>query len=121
MIHEAAVWSEVHQQWFFLPRRASYKTYNDKEDEKKGTNILLKANEDFTKITMTNIGPKIPTHGFSSFKFVPETADSIIVALKTEENENHIATFITVFTITGEIWMPETEIGSYKFEGIEFI
>ncbi|GFY63504.1 soluble calcium-activated nucleotidase 1 [Trichonephila inaurata madagascariensis] len=121
MIHEAAVWSDVHQQWFFLPRRASFITYNDKDDEKKGTNMLLKANEDFTQLSVTNVGPLIPTHGFSSFKFVPDTSDSVIIALKTEENEGHIATFITVFTINGEIWLPEKEIGSYKFEGIEFI
>ncbi|GIX85701.1 soluble calcium-activated nucleotidase 1 [Caerostris extrusa] len=121
MIHEATVWSDVHQEWFFLPRRASFITYNDKDDEKKGTNILLKANEDFTEIQATNVGPLIPTHGFSTFKFVPDTSDSVIIALKTEENEGHIATFITVFTITGEIWLPEKEIGLYKFEGIEFI
>ncbi|KFM65553.1 Soluble calcium-activated nucleotidase 1, partial [Stegodyphus mimosarum] len=121
MIHEAVVWSDVHQQWFFLPRRASTTTYNDKDDEKMGTNLLIKANEDFSQITLTNIGPVVPTHGFSSFKFIPDTSDSIIVALKSEETDGHIATFITVFTVTGEIWLPETEIGTYKFEGIEFI
>lgn len=121
MIHEASVWSDVHQQWFFLPRRASPNIYNDKEDEKKGTNLLLRANEDFSQTTLSTVGPLKPTHGFSSFKFVPDTMDSVIVALKSEENEGHIATFITVFTITGDIWFPETEIGAYKFEGIEFI
>ncbi|XP_054717622.1 soluble calcium-activated nucleotidase 1-like [Uloborus diversus] len=121
MIHEAVVWSEVHKEWFFLPRRASAQAYNDKEDEKKGTNMLLRSNEDFTQITLTNIGPLVPTHGFSTFKFVPDTLDSVVIALKSEENEGHIATFVTIFTITGDIWMPETEIGSYKFEGIEFI
>lgn len=121
MIHEAAVWSDVHQQWFFLPRRASEKSYNDKEDEKKGTNFLLRANEDFSEVTLNTVGPVIPTHGFSSFKFVPDTHDSVIVALKSEENDGRVATFITVFTITGEVWFPETEIGAYKFEGIEFI
>lgn len=121
MIHEASVWSDVHQQWFFLPRRASPNTYNDKEDEKKGTNLLLRANEDFSQVFLSTIGPLKPTHGFSSFKFVPDTKDSVIIALKSEENEGHIATFITVFTITGDIWYPETEIGAYKFEGIEFV
>lgn len=121
MIHEAGIWSDLHQKWYFLPRRSSTTSYDDKEDEKKGTNILLQANEDFTQISLSTVGPHIPTHGFSSFKFVPGTSDSVIVALKTEENEGHIATFITVFTITGEIWMTETEISKYKFEGIEFI
>lgn len=121
MIHEAAVWSNIHQQWFFLPRRASPDAYNDKEDEKKATNLLLRANEDFSQVTLTTAGPLNPTHGFSSFKFVPDTMDSVIVALKSEENEGRIASFITVFTITGDIWFHETEIGPYKFEGIEFI
>lgn len=121
MIHEAVIWSPVHKEWFFLPRRASTKAYNDKDDEKKGTNYLLRANEDFSQITLSAVGPLIPTHGFSSFKFVPGTADSVIVALKSEENDGHISTFLTVFTITGEIWLPETDIGTYKYEGIEFI
>lgn len=121
MIHEAAAWSDIHQQWFFMPRRASPVTYNDKDDEKKGTNLLLRANEDFSEVHLTKVGPLLPTHGFSSLKFVPDTMDSVIVALKSEENEGRIASFITVFSITGEIWLPETEIGDYKFEGIEFI
>ena len=28
IIHEAAVWSDVHRKWFFLPRRASHERYN---------------------------------------------------------------------------------------------
>jgi len=45
MIHEAVVWSEVHKKWFFLPRKASKSKYNDVDDERHGTNLLLVADE----------------------------------------------------------------------------
>lgn len=71
MIHEAVNWSPVHQQWFFLPRRASHEAYDDAKDEHRGTNILLRSSQDFKKISLQNVGPKIESHGFSSFKFIP--------------------------------------------------
>ncbi len=36
MIHESAQWSDVHQKWFFLPRRASTETYTEAADETRG-------------------------------------------------------------------------------------
>ncbi|XP_076365672.1 soluble calcium-activated nucleotidase 1 [Tachypleus tridentatus] len=121
MIHESVVWSPIYRKWFFLPRRASTTRYDEKDDEKKGTNLMIEANEDFTAINVHTVGPLIPSHGFSSFKFVPETSDTVIIALKSEELEGNISSYVTVFTIDGEILQPETEIGKYKFEGIEFI
>ena len=82
---------------------------------------------------MQHVGTLIPTHGFSSAKFLPGSNDEIIVALKTEEREtkgdvgedyeNIMRTFITVFNWkTGEMLMEETRIpGDAKFEGLEFI
>jgi soluble calcium-activated nucleotidase 1 len=67
------------------------------------------------------IGEVVPTHGFSSFKFIPDTSDEFIVALKSEENEGQVASYITVFSIKGQILMPETKIADQKYEGIEFI
>lgn len=68
------------------------------------------------------IGDVIPTHGFSSFKFVPSTHDRVIVALKSEENQGTTASYIMAFNIDGTILMPETRIdGNFKYEGIEFI
>lgn len=61
------------------------------------------------------------THGFSSFKFVPNTDDQIIVALKSEEDGGRIATYIMAFTLDGRVLLPETNIGDVKYEGIEFI
>ena len=124
LIHESGVWSDVHRQWFFLPRRASTETYEETADEHRATNLLFRADETFQDISMIRFGPLHPTHGFSSFKFVPGTNDQIIVALKSEEqNAEPVASFITAFTVDGEILLEETKIGDYhfKFEGIEFI
>ena len=115
------MWSDVHQQWFFLPQRASTQTYEETADERRATNLMFRANEDFTNIKMSRIGPFNPTHGFSSFKFVPGTEDEIIVALKSEEDQGKIASYIMAFTIDGEVLMKETKIGDHKYEGVEFI
>lgn len=70
---------------------------------------------------MTRIGDVVPNHGYASFKFIPGTNDTIITAIKTQEEESVTATFITVFTINGDIIYPETKISDLKFEGFEFI
>ena len=71
-------WSAIHEKWFFLPRRVSPDKYDDKKDEQMGSNILLVADELFKSIEKRYIGPKIPTLGFSSFKFLPYSNDNII-------------------------------------------
>lgn len=121
LIHESAAWSDSLQSWFFLPRRASHERYSEKEDEQRGSNILLRASHDFSDISMSHVGRQIPTHGFSSFKFVPGTDDQIIVALKSEEDKGKVATYITVFFLDGRVLLQETKIGDVKYEGIEFI
>lgn len=70
---------------------------------------------------MVHIGEIIPTHGFSSFKFIPGTNDRIILALKSEEIGSKTASYITAFNIDGTIILPETKIADHKYEGIEFI
>ncbi|XP_030064481.1 soluble calcium-activated nucleotidase 1 [Microcaecilia unicolor] len=121
LIHESAAWSDNLQRWFFLPRRASHQTYNEKDDERRGTNLLLQCTHDFTDISVSHIGDVNPTHGFSSFKFIPNTDDQIIVALKSEEASGNVATYIMVFTLDGHFLLQETKIGNVKYEGIEFI
>ena len=122
LIHESAVWSSVNKKWFFLPRRASKLKYDDKADERHGTNMLLSCSEDFSGCDRTLIGPLNTTHGFSSFKFIPGTNDQEIVALKTQEVDGQIASYIMAFDLSGRVLMSEQKIpGSYKFEGIEFL
>ena len=70
---------------------------------------------------VTNIGTLTPTRGFSSFKFLPGSREKIIVALKTEEYQGRMSTYIMAFTTDGYIIMPEMKVANEKFEGIEFI
>ncbi|KAE8300890.1 Soluble calcium-activated nucleotidase 1 [Larimichthys crocea] len=121
LIHESAAWSERLQRWFFLPRRASHEHYEETADEQRATNLLLSCPADFSYISVQHVGPLNPTHGFSSFKFVPDTDDQIILALKSEEDAGRIATYMIAFTLDGRVLMPETKIGDVKYEGLEFI
>ncbi|TKS69100.1 Soluble calcium-activated nucleotidase 1 [Collichthys lucidus] len=121
LIHESAAWSERLQRWFFLPRRASHEHYEETADERRATNLLLSCPADFSYISVQHVGPLNPTHGFSSFKFVPDTDDQIILALKSEEDAGRIATYMIAFTLDGRVLMAETKIGDVKYEGLEFI
>ncbi|OWA54858.1 Soluble calcium-activated nucleotidase 1 [Hypsibius exemplaris] len=122
VIHETGGWSELHRKWFFLPRRVSKERYDDKLDEHMGANHMLIANEDFSALEDVLVGDVTPTHGFSSFKFLPDSGDDIIVALKSEEDDGNVSTYILAFDIKGKILLPETLIlKDYKFEGVEFI
>ncbi|KAM6939818.1 soluble calcium-activated nucleotidase 1b [Xenentodon cancila] len=121
LIHESAAWSEHLQCWFFLPRRASHERYEETADERRATNLLLSCPTDFSHIVTQRVGPLNPTHGFSSFKFVPGTDDQVILALKSEEDAGKIATYIIAFTLGGRVLLPETKIGDVKYEGLEFI
>ncbi|KAH9365869.1 hypothetical protein HPB48_004608 [Haemaphysalis longicornis] len=126
MIHEAVAWSHRFGEWFFLPRRASTTAYNDVEDEEKGANIMLRTDPQFARVRVSQVGPLLPTHGFSSVKFVPSLRsseqDTLILALKSEEHKGKTATYITVIRVEdGKVLYPETKIGDYKFEGVEFV
>ncbi|XP_057342191.1 soluble calcium-activated nucleotidase 1 isoform X2 [Microplitis mediator] len=121
MIHESGVWSDIHKCWFFIPRRCSVNQYNETEDEKMSCNVLLKADENFSHVQVTQLNNWIPIRGFSSFKFLPGSEDRIIIALKTEEFQSQTASYITAFTINGAVLMPDLKIGDYKFEGFEFV
>jgi len=120
MIHEAVAWSPVYRKWFFLPRRMSTEPYNDELDETRGTNLMIMATEDFSKIDTATLGPLDPEKGFSTFKFLPDNP-SHMVALKTREVGQTIETYITVLSVSGEILMKETKVDDIKFEGLEFL
>jgi soluble calcium-activated nucleotidase 1 len=132
VIHEAIEWSEIHRKWFFLPRRVSQDAYNYELDEKKGSNKLVIASEDFSTIEVFDVGTITPLRGFSSFKFLPRSNDRMIVAIKSVEveAEGKQTSFLTVFNLEGKVLLEETELplsnddlssGGYKYEGIAFI
>jgi len=95
--------------------------YDDVKDERMGTNTMILSDENFNDIRVIQVGERIPTHGFSSCKFIPGTNDELIVATKSEEIEGTVASYVMVFNIHGEVIMQEEKIGDRKFEGIEFL
>jgi len=121
MIHEAVCWSSVRQEWVFLPRRMSKEKYDDVTDERMGTNTMIITDQHFSNIRSVTVGQRIPTHGFSSCKFIPGTQDNLIIALKSEEIEGSVATYLMVFNMDGQVIYDEVKIGDRKFEGIEFL
>lgn len=80
------------------------------------------ADETFSHIEVRHIGTLNVHRGFSAFQFIPNTHDSLIVALKTEEVAGKILSYITVFHINGHVLLEEKLLdGEHKYEGIEFI
>lgn len=55
MIHESAVWSDVHKRWFFLPRRCSTHRYNETLDEHMGCAVIITGDEDLNDIKVTKV------------------------------------------------------------------
>lgn len=129
LLHEAVTWSPHHKRWFVLPRRMSHEPYTEEADERKGANTIISAAPDFSDIAATTVGPLTPERGFSSFKFLPGSRDTVIVALKSAEDAatDGQTAFITVYgqAADGASWrvlLDETEIpGGAKFEGIEVL
>lgn len=124
MIHEAVQWSETHQKWFFLPRRASHEKYTEADDETRGSNLMIIADASLSSFRVVKIGEvKHPARGYSAFQFIPGTYDELIVALKSEEKDGKpVASYVTVFDIDGKILMPDTSLNDpHKFEGIAFV
>ncbi|CAH0491915.1 unnamed protein product [Peronospora farinosa] len=123
VVHEAIEWSPIRRQWFILPRRVSMDPYNDMKDETRGSNKVVIASEDFSSIQVREVGKVTPLRGFSSFKFLPRSDDTVIVAIKSVEveDEKRQTSFITVFDLDGNVLMNETEIpGAKKYEGVAF-
>lgn len=122
VIHESAAYSQQWKRWVFLPRKASSLQYDEEQDEKHGTNFLIKADDDFSNVTFKQVGNLDPLHGFSSFKFIPNTDDQIVIAIKSMEYKDKVSTFIMAFDLDGRVLMEERLVNNeMKFEGIEFV
>jgi len=119
--HEACIWSEIHKKWFFLPRRVCIDHFNHSLDNEQSSNYLISADEDFSNVKFVIIGTVLPRRGFSAFKFIPNTNDTLIIALKTEENQDKQLTFVSLFDINGQIFIQDQLIALEKFEGLEII
>lgn len=58
MIHESAVWSDVHKRWFFLPRRCSTEVYSEKKDEHMGCSVLISTDSNVFDVQMVRVSEK---------------------------------------------------------------
>jgi len=119
--NEAAAWSDIKRKWVFAPRKINKEAFDDAEDEKKGSNKFLIANDSFDDIEVKTVGELIPTHGFASIKFIPNTGDNLILAIKSVEAEGVTETYIMAFDINGNVVMDETLFAEDKYEGLEFL
>ena len=93
------------------------------QDERRGTNVVLTADDDFSHVTVLRI-PDIhdPERGFSSFKFIPGTSDHHLLALRTREVEGELESFVTVIDAhTGAVLVPDVKVADDKIEGVEFV
>lgn len=91
------------------------------QDEMMGCNKLISTDENFRKVDVITLGPYKSTYGFSSFKFVPQSNDGVIIALMTEELNGKTATHITALTVDGKTLLGPIQIETnYKYEGLEF-
>lgn len=91
-----------------------------------GCNLLILADEDFEHIETVPLkfleNATQNTRGASSFKFLPNTNDRVIVAIRSEEVNGRMSTYITAFDIDGEMLLPEQQVDAgNKYEGFEFI
>eukprot|EP01083_Nonionella_stella_P045215 121527_1 len=107
--HEAIMWSSVHNRWYFLPRNVLDKPKTNsfaqqaKQAETSGSNLMISCSDDFSDCKVQTVGDtNHPDRGFSSFKFVPDSNDAKVVALKTVEKYDPVTTkttFKTYFTM----------------------
>lgn len=122
MIFESCCWDDLSERWYWLPRRASNQSYDEELDEKRATNLLISADERLNVISSLRVGNVVPTRGYSSFKFVPNTNNQLIIALKSEEESGRTRSFVNLFDIYGNILLDDILLSDHlKYEGIEFI
>merc|ERR1712216_328848 len=114
--------------------------YDEEENQFKGSNLLIMANEDFSKITVKRVGPFDPLYGFTTLRKLPGT-NATYIALKVAEYENKThsvqhTTFTVFDALTGNILLEPDEpangcdgvprggfahVADMKYEGIEFL
>jgi soluble calcium-activated nucleotidase 1 len=127
MIHESGRWSDVHQMWFFMPRKLSRQPYNEVIDAGKCVNLMLASPEpiaeDGSSVILQKYLGFLEQRGTSEFLFVPGTNDCHLFILRTEESfDGVMSTFASVIDLEGHLLMAEVVIGNKrKFEGAAWV
>jgi soluble calcium-activated nucleotidase 1 len=122
MIHESGRWSDIHQRWFFFPRKLSRELYDEVVDEKKCCNLMISCDADFSaeSVVVQPVLAFMQLRGCSDFFFIPGTNDTHIFATRTEETiAGDVLTFASVIDLEGNVLMTERQVaGDRKFEGV---
>nr|AEP27181.1 apyrase-3 [Heligmosomoides bakeri] len=123
LTHEAVQWSKVHHRWFFIPRRHSKKIYDEEADERRGSNKIISADENFDDFYTIDIGAlKDRKRGFSAFAFIPGTCDELALGIKSVEFKGTTESYITAFDLMGNIYLEDQRLqGNLKFEGLYIV
>ena len=121
--HEAVHFDAASRRWVFLPRKESRTPYEPREDERRGSNLLILADEALTQFDVTRVGPLEPEWGFASVRKVPGTRD-VFMALKVREVDGACSSKLGVFDTSGRFYTNPPFVpvhGSVKYEGLEFL
>ena len=60
VLHEAVCRSPVRREWSFLPRRISQEKYNRRTVERRGANLIITADQNFSTFRTVSVGRDIP-------------------------------------------------------------
>jgi len=120
LTHEAAAWDDYTDRWLFAPRRSSVEAFDEETDERHGAHQLLwlRDSHNGSRAKAVALSAHNASRGFSSIKLLPGSPDEV-VAIKTEEVEGRVASYLTVLRTDGSVLMGDVHIASAKFEGIE--
>nr|BAM69097.1 putative apyrase [Lutzomyia ayacuchensis] len=120
--HEAVIWSQIRKEWIFLPRKCSHLAFTPSSEEASGCNLIITADEKFQNIKVIPVRdhPAEIASGFSAFKFIPGTNNEKLLALRTIEQGEKIATYAVVIDMEGNVLMPERKLYDEKYEGVAF-
>ena len=124
LTHEGALWSDIHQRWFFVPRKIAYHTkYDFARDPSDHAAILMTCNDKFNDIRIIpyQVEDKVG-HGCSDLAFVEGSGDTEIICTRTIETHEVTRTWLCAFDITGKMLLEEMPLqDGIKYEGVEVL
>lgn len=124
LTHEGALWSDIHQRWFFVPRKIAYHSkYDFGQDPADHAAILMSCTDKFTDIRIVpyKVEDKVG-HGCSDLAFVEGSGDTEIICTRTIETPELTRTWLCIFDITGKMLLDELPLQEgIKYEGVEVL
>jgi hypothetical protein len=117
--HEAFYFDEYNAEWIIAPRKASQIPYTEKDDETKGSNLLIFANTRFSKIRYINYGETENEYGCTSIKKLKNVDAFVLLRVKEVTDPNEIHSKLIIIDQYGKNLSQPLDLGNIKFEGIE--